>query len=362
MHDAKLLVYYTSYTKEQHHALIHQYTNSQNKKNSIEKLDVGSPSPTGLYTFIVQFDDGPDMGQHSSASPLISTESCLMVHRAPYHLWQVYTIRALPQTYSTRTFYLPLESSPYNLSMGCKCERIITQVVKIEGIIPLFIRIRDLFVRGWFGIVESLPVELLLWTSSIDQCRGGRLPTTRKIVPLHSGSAENIALMTEINPVNDYATIFNVHINLQNDALSDELDSCPVLCQITIPSCLQVKVLVNCQRAVLMTIETHRSFFEHWCFMTARRLMGILIGKLIYAYISFLTAKQFNLPKFLIVASSSNAPVSIIYAIDDEQLMQKVPARSRHNATYLFPILSIMQFAIINLSAPTRNWIDTSQS
>lgn len=62
---------------------------------------------------------------------------------------------------------------------------IASKVLNIEGIVPLFIRIRNLHIRPWSVIVESLATEQLLGTSFIDGCISLILPSAQEVVPWH---------------------------------------------------------------------------------------------------------------------------------------------------------------------------------
>lgn len=62
-----------------------------------------------------------------------------------------------------------------------------------------------------------------------------------------------------------------------------------------------------------MRVENYHNVLEHRCSMTWKDLMNILTGKLFYAFITNMTAKPVNLPKFMIVQSAPNDPTSTIH-------------------------------------------------
>lgn len=70
-----------------------------------------------------------------------------------------------------------------------------------------------------------------------------------------------------------------------------------------------------------MMSSTHCNFLEHRCSITTLALMELLPWKPFHVYIANLTEPSKNLPKLIIVAYVSSAPIGIIYARDDEPLM-----------------------------------------
>lgn len=166
----------------------------------------------------------------------------------------------------------------------------IRDVLSIEGLGPLFICIGNLRLRAWFEIVEDLATEVFPGTSFTDRCILRIVPIEREIVPWHMKPVANISTKTAIDSVNAYNTVFNVNKNSHDEALSDEL--CPVARQITKPPHTKAAVLVLCQRAGFMTMEIHGNVVERHCYMTARGLMDILLGKPFHIYNPNVTAKR----------------------------------------------------------------------
>lgn len=58
--------------------------------------------------------------------------------------------------------------------------------ILLDGTILLFVKIGELRVRVWFGIVKNLAVDILLGTSFIDRYIQGIFLSERKILPWHS--------------------------------------------------------------------------------------------------------------------------------------------------------------------------------
>lgn len=192
------------------------------------------------------------------------------------------------------------------------------KVVNIEVIVPLSIRIGDLHVRASRRIVENPAVDVLLEALFIDQCIHRIFTTERKIVPWQLRPVATIWTRMATNMIRAYDTVFNVNTSSHDEALRDEFNLCCVARLITVPAYTQAAVLVSCQSAGLMTIETDHDVVECRCSITARGLMYILTGKQFYTYIANLTARPGNLQRFVIVDSASNAATCIIHARDDE--------------------------------------------
>lgn len=57
--------------------------------------------------------------------------------------------------------------------------------VQTDNIIPMFVRIGDLPVRAWFGVIENLAVDVLLGTSFIECCIQGIFTSECKVVLCH---------------------------------------------------------------------------------------------------------------------------------------------------------------------------------
>lgn len=60
------------------------------------------------------------------------------------------------------------------------------QEISILEVILLHVRIRDLRIKSWFGIVENLSVSVLLERNFLDRFIKDIFPSERKVVPYHS--------------------------------------------------------------------------------------------------------------------------------------------------------------------------------
>lgn len=85
--------------------------------------------------------------------------------------------------------------------------------------------------------------------------------------------------------------MFNENNRLPNDALTKELNVCPVVRPVTIQRYMHPEAPVGCQGPGCTEIETHRHFVERRWSMTARGLMDILYRKLHFVYKANLTGK-----------------------------------------------------------------------
>lgn len=73
--------------------------------------------------------------------------------------------------------------------------------VTIQGVILLHIRLEELCVRAWFGLVPRLAVRRLLGTSLIDHFIGGRFPQEKCLLPIHSKPVAIDHLTSTLTPM-----------------------------------------------------------------------------------------------------------------------------------------------------------------
>lgn len=74
----------------------------------------------------------------------------------------------------------------------------------------MFVRMGDLCVHDWLGIVESVPVDVLVGTSFTDRCIRGTFPMERKIIPWHSRRVS--VLMCPLNISNLFLIVQVLHV------------------------------------------------------------------------------------------------------------------------------------------------------
>lgn len=188
--------------------------------------------------------------------------------------------------------------------------------VNVEGVIPMFVRIGDLRVRAWFGVVENLAVDILVGTSFIDRCIRGIFPTERKIVPWHSRPVSILTSSSNISskfPRVEFLDHDGTQSEVKEDDEEEEFFLCRVSRPITIPADTQAAVSVSSQGAGLMLVETHMHLAKRRCSMAARGIMEIFPGKPFFLYVANLSGKPVHLPKHMIVAYASNSPKCIVH-------------------------------------------------
>lgn len=57
------------------------------------------------------------------------------------------------------------------------------QSIRVEGIIPLLVKMESLAVQMRFGVVENVAVDISLGTIYIDRCITGTFPMDRELYP-----------------------------------------------------------------------------------------------------------------------------------------------------------------------------------
>lgn len=126
-----------------------------------------------------------------------------------------------------------------------------------------------------------------------------------------------------------------VHLIPDSDTPTIKQYLCLICCQVPIHAYLRADLLVSCDGIRLMTSSTHQNVVESRCFMTAQGLLDILFGKLFNVHITNLTANEVQLSKFMIVASTNNAPSSIIHAVMTSHVQRNGVVRPRRSVTQL---------------------------
>lgn len=146
---------------------------------------------------------------------------------------------------------------------------------------PFFVRMGDLNVCAWFGIVRNFSVDVLLGTSVIDRCIWGIFHSKRSIVRWLSRPKVILSTQKKFRAI--FADTEGVSVYTIATAVTDR-GAKSVFCgrQIMIPAYSQAVVLVLFRCEGLMTIETHQNVFELRSFKIARDLLDILPGKLSY--------------------------------------------------------------------------------
>lgn len=108
------------------------------------------------------------------------------------------------------------------------------ELVPIEGIVPLSAPTGDLRVRSWFGVVESLAVNVLLGMSFIDRCIRGIFPSVPKIVRWHSRPVAIISSKISVIAIAAETEEFDVHKIADRSTPTEEHYLCGLARQDTI--------------------------------------------------------------------------------------------------------------------------------
>lgn len=105
--------------------------------------------------------------------------------------------------------------SPQLRTANCK-------VVSGEFILPLFVRMGDLCVYAWFGVIRNLAVDVVLGTSFIDSCIRGIFPSERKVVPRHSQPLEIMLAPKKIIAIAADTEGVDVHTKANRNSPAEE--------------------------------------------------------------------------------------------------------------------------------------------
>lgn len=131
----------------------------------------------------------------------------------------------------------------------------ICEAVKKKGKVCLVIRFGDLRDCVSFGTAENIVVDLLIRTLFTDPPTRDIYSTEQKFVSRRL--IVNIMTKTAISLMFAWEGVFNVNKILHNDVPSEEHNLFCIVRQIELPTYRQAAVLVSCQDAWILTIDTH---------------------------------------------------------------------------------------------------------
>lgn len=251
---------------------------SQKTKETIAKK-IRLPGPTGPCDFKVYIEDGPynvalfcnptyriKISICITSNGLLAVASLLDTDTSPSSI----EMDILPPGWKESVRSIKSQQSQTGKSV----------VVNIEGLLLLFIRIGDLCVRAWFVIFKNLAVDVLFVSSFIDTCVCGIFPPEYKSVPCLLRPVAVISTKAAISLIKANDRVFQLNINTNDHAPSEDFNLCRVACQIIIFAYFQAAVLGKWWRAALMTIGTCSNLVEHWSSMTIWDLVNVSLGKL----------------------------------------------------------------------------------
>lgn len=165
------------------------------------------------------------------------------------------------------------------------------QVVSKEGIVSLFDLMGDLPVHAWFGVVETLTVDMLPGRSLIDCCVQGMFLSKRKIVPQNSLPLVTLSTQKAVNAIATNTKELEVYGIPHCSTPTEEHYFCHVALQVTITAYFRGAVLAIYHCGGLIAVENHPNVVEHRCSMTVQGLINTLHGKHLHLYTANLTAK-----------------------------------------------------------------------
>ena len=186
--------------------------------------------------------------------------------------------------------------------------------MNLVGVLPLFIRMGDLKVRVWFGVVENLAVPVLLGTSYIDRFVQGIFPQERKVVPNDSRPVailSSFAVDPTTNMVIDEDEVLTVDENtIPNKVSRDVLIR--VAKQTTLPPMSETIVTVTTKGAGLMLLSSHPNLLKTRTAVLAQGVMDILPDIPFKILLSNWSNKPTRVPKHMIVAMGTEVPSEIV--------------------------------------------------
>ena len=203
--------------------------------------------------------------------------------------------------------------------------------MNLVGVIPIVIRLGDLKVRVWFGVIEELAVPVLLGTSFADRFIQGIFPQERKVVPNDSGP---VAILSTL--VKDPET----NLLVEQDPLlcvKDQSDDkreirFRVAKKRTIPPMSEAPVTVTTNAGGLMMLSPHPNLFKSRTALTAQGIMEVVPHTPFKVLVANLSNKPVDIPKHTIIAVGSDLPEKIVELTPSRTIDKKTSAGETVNA------------------------------
>lgn len=192
----------------------------------------------------------------------------------------------------------------------------------------MFVRIGDFCVRAWFGVVDNLAIDVLLGKSFNVRCIRGIFPSEGKVVTWNSRSISILSSLLSVISLFSDTSVLNVksaHTTKSNHVYHDKEEEKfhlrRVSLQMKLHPFIQAEVSLRWQgesQLLVETVETHPNIIERRSSITAMGIMDKLPGVPFYILIANMSAKAASQPKYMIVASGTNAPTCHVHAPSDE--------------------------------------------
>lgn len=133
----------------------------------------------------------------------------------------------------------------------------------------------DLHIRTWFGVVQNVAVDKLLWTSFTDCYISEIFHLERKTILWHSQPAAVESTQKKVNTIAADTKMVDVHRVADGGPPIEEHYLCSVVRQVTIRAYSHAAVKAASSHLGFMMIENHQSIVERRCPMTLGGPMDI---------------------------------------------------------------------------------------
>jgi len=178
----------------------------------------------------------------------------------------------------------------------------------VEGVILLHVRVGDLCVKVWFGVVPVLVTKVLLGTTYINRFVRGIFPPEQQVVPFHSRPIPLLKPPTaSVLLVEPHDGTTSVH-----HAPAARDDMVRVAKPVRLPPYSECKVLVTCATPGLIMVEPHSTALADKLVMTAYGIMENNPKRPFYVMMSNLSATPVWIQKHWQIAVATPTPVAII--------------------------------------------------
>lgn len=181
------------------------------------------------------------------------------------------------------------------------------EAMVLQEMILLCVRLGDLEVRAWFGVVDRLAVRLLLGTSFIDRFVKAIFPQDKCLLPMQS---KPVAIIDEVTKAVDVGAV--------EKKLSDEGDETGKNHTIWVAQGRHIapmttsKVLVNSTAPGRSYIVTHPRLTNRRMSLVAQGLMDITARRPFYVLVSNFGRTSIHLPKHMSIAIAESPPDVVI--------------------------------------------------
>ena len=172
--------------------------------------------------------------------------------------------------------------------------------IPIRGIIPLYVRLGDHLARIWFGVTDTLPVDVVLGTHYQRRCLSGIFPSAMRIRPLRSRPI----------PILDSADHSNVAALVDNAEPIDKVVR--VARQVVLPPLSETPILVRTSAVGLVTLYPHVRCLHKRLTLLAAGVMDVEPMRPFYVLVANLSRSPCHLPKNMAIAHAFDPPPLLV--------------------------------------------------